>query len=331
MMTVEEAVEWLLGGQACESCGGNLPGPGEPCDACGTLPPVTSAELSEQLSGPMALAKVEEAKLRREGWAMLDAAVARLADADRPVHLAVLRERRDQAQRALDTHVARQKPLEAPLRAARKAEQKSGGELAAAREQLGAVVLAEEIARRMRHGLQAETDAKLRLDTAAAVLRRYESAAAEATAARQAAESALAASRERTGHLEAARDLAAATLSSPGQVPRSPQTITAGLARLVLSGQLDEIEAALAGQIARTLCAVTGATADIIEEARRDLLAEQEAGKRNQPLHVKALGDGNVAVTPNLLNPATPQPFHPAAPGNAPSGVQPGLTPYFGT
>ena len=102
MITREEAVAYLLGGRSCESCGASLPGPGEPCGSCGCLPSVTSAELGEQLTGPMALSAVEAAKIRTEGQAALVAAIGRMADADRVVYMARLQACRDEAQQALD-------------------------------------------------------------------------------------------------------------------------------------------------------------------------------------------------------------------------------------
>ena len=99
-MNTAEALEYLLG-TTCGGCGGTLPGPGEPCAGYGRIPDVTGPELADELDGPLALAAVEAAKLRAEAWAAHDAAVAKMAQADRLVFTARLQVRQDEAQRAL--------------------------------------------------------------------------------------------------------------------------------------------------------------------------------------------------------------------------------------
>jgi hypothetical protein len=296
-----------------------------PSSSCGQ----SAGEIEGQLTGPVALAAVEAAKLRAEGWQILDSAVAKMAEADKALFLARLEVRRDQAQRALDEHLRAQKSLYGPRTAARKAEEKAAGELATATREHGEIARAEELARRMMQGVAAETEAAIRLDRATEVLRRYKAALAEATAARQGTEDAVSQGAARAAQLEKARDEAVAAYATPGRIALGAETITSGIVRLLLAGKLDEVEQVIAGQIGKMICAMTGASDDIVSEARRELLAEQERDASDRPVWLKPLGDGRVRVMPNPLNPATPQPYRaPATPPN-PNLPGVGLGPSF--
>jgi hypothetical protein len=275
---------------------------------------VTDAEIAEALDGPLALAAVEAAKLRGQAWALQDEAMALMADADRALFTARQRVRLDQAQAALNEHQRTHKSLHSPRTTARKAEEKAAAELATATGEHEEIRRADEMARRYKAGVAAESEAAIRLDRASAVLARYKASLSDAAARRDAAETAFGQSVARGALLERARDEAAAALAGPGRIPLSAETVTAGGLRLLLRGELDPVELVIAGVIGRQICAVTGATEGIVAEARADLLREQDADKRDKPVHLRALGNGNVAVTPNLLNPSTPMPFHPPAP-----------------
>lgn len=95
-----------------------------------------------------------------------------------------------------------------------------------------------------------------------------------------------------------------------------------------MGGKLSEAEQLIAGQITRTACALTGVTGDIEAEARRQLLAEQEAEERSKPLRLAQSGGGSGLVAgPNPLNPSRPQPFHPPPGGR---GNPPHRSPIIG-
>jgi hypothetical protein len=322
VITQAEAVAWLLG-DSCQSCAARLPGPGQPCGSCGQIPSTTEPEIAAQLDGPVALAAVESAKLRHEAWALYDAAVAKMSDADEAMFTAGLQVGKNQAQAALDEHQRQHKSLYGPRAAARKAEAKVAAELASSAAEHERIARAEEIARRMRYGLAAETDAALRLDKASAVLGEYKARLGEATACREAAERAFDKSVAVTERLEKERDAAVARLTNPGRIPRSGETIGAGLLRMLLRGQLDEVEMVTAGEIGRMICAATGATDAIVAEARGDLLREQEAEKQGQPVRLRPMGDGSVGAFPNPRS--SPQPYD--APRFPPHPVQPSTRP----
>lgn len=329
MITRDEALEYLLD-TTCSACGGELPGPGQPCSGCGRIPPVTAAEIADDLDGPVALAAVEQAKLRAEAWVLHDQAIERMRQADEAAFLARLHVQKDRAQQALDEHQRLHKKLTAPRTAARKAEEAAAAELAAASAEHSEIARAEELARRMRHGVQAETEAAIRLDRATAVLGRYQDAMREAAARRQAAEIAFDTSAERAAVLERARDQAVAALASPGRVPMSAETVTVGGLRLVYSGAMDEVELAIAGIEARQVCAMTGQTDEIEAEIRRRIAAEEEDEHKRKAVHVVSDRGGNMTALPNPRYPRTPQPFHPPAPGNQPNGFNPPVVGGFG-
>lgn len=140
------------------------------------------------------------------------------------------------------------------------------------------------------------------------VLQRYQSALAGAVSRREAAESELAAARDRVARLEHLRNEAAAAVEDPGRIPLSPETVTADPVRLLLTGQLDDVETLMAQLPARFLASVTGLTGDIEATARRQLLEEQERDARKAPLWLQPLGNGDIAVTPNPVHPGTPKP-----------------------
>lgn len=325
MITKSEALEFLLG-TTCSACGGQLAGPGEPCGGCGRIPDLTRPEIEAELDGPVALAAVEAAKTRAAAWAEHDAAVAKMAGADKALFTARLEVRRSQAQQALDEHVRKHKTLYGPRPAARKAEEKAAGDLAAATAQHAEYARAEEVARRMRHGVTPETEAALKLDKATVILRRYQDELAAATARREQAEAAVDQSASRSAVLEKARDDAVAAVMNPGRIPLSGETVTLGGLRLILSGTLDDVELAMAGQAARLICAATGVTAGIEMDVRRTVAAEQGEAAKNQPLIRQS--DGRVVANP--FAPTTPRHNDPPAPGVQPNPYPGAIAPGWG-
>jgi hypothetical protein len=330
-MNKAEALEYLLG-TTCSACGGGLPGPGEPCQGCGRIPDITGPELADELDGPVALAAVEAVKLRNEAWAMHDAAVAKMAEADRVLFTAGLEVRRGEAQRMLEAHQRQHKALYGPRTAARKAEDKAAAELETAAGQHAEIASAEEVARRMRLGVAIETEAAIKVGKATEILRRYQGDLAGATARREQAEAAVEASAARGAMLERARDEAVAAVANPGRIPLRGETVTMGGLRLVLSGELDDVEMVIAGQTARLVCAATGVTSEIEMEVRRQVAAEAEKEKRDRPMYVQPLGtSGDVRAIANPLSAATPMPWAPRAPGSNPHPVQPAMTSHLGS
>jgi len=312
MLTVDAALDILLP-HACKHCGAKLPAPGEPCGACGELPPTTRAEMAEQLAGPVAPAKIEAARLMEEGHDLRAAASAKYAQADTAVHVAELTQARDAAVAALETALDREETLEPAVDRARIAERAARGELETAQAAHRKAARAEERARRTRRGPEAEAEALLRLRAADTVLARYSAKHDQAAAALHHAEQALAAAHTASMQANDAAVKAENALATPGRAPVSPHRLANDLMRLALGGELDEVEKALAKTFLSALTAHIGLDADIERRARQRLLAEQEDEKRARPVLAQRTADGQVAIVPNLLNPGTPMPFHPPA------------------
>jgi len=260
-MTPDEAIALLLAGAACAGCGEPPGGPGEPCASCGRIPELTGPELREALtSSPLAVAEVEAAQALADGFAMLDNAIDRIHDANRVRTVAQLRLARDDAEEALIAHQAGRAALNAPRTAARKAEAQARAALEKATAEHQEIQRAEEIARRYKAGVRAESEAMVLLQQATTALSRYQAEHAEAAARLRAAEAAIEQFTARTAQLQATRDAAQAALSNPGRIGYGAQAITAGLLRLLMGGQLSEPEQLIAGELARHVCSATGVT-----------------------------------------------------------------------
>jgi hypothetical protein len=182
-------------------------GPGRGCEACGTFPAVTAPELEADLTGTRTLAVVHAAKLRAEASELRSQALAKHSETDRVLHVARLEERLALARLALDDATAGQPPLEAGLKRARKAEDRAARELAGASEDHARIEKAEETARRIRHGLEAETAATLQLAAAAT--------SCAATRPRSPKPRQAAGSRDRAGGLPGTRRAAGAAATRP--------------------------------------------------------------------------------------------------------------------
>jgi hypothetical protein len=293
------------------------------------LSSVTRPELAAALeTAPLAAAEILAQKAVAQGYVMLDAAIQQIHEADRIRLMARLEITRDAAQKAFDSHKRDQAALQSPLRAARKAAEKAAAELQSAKDEQAQIALQKETAERCHHGVAAETEAAMKPEVATQVLRRYQSASAEASARYQVAENAVAAGAARATALEAARDKARDAITDPGRIGYGAETITAGLLRLLASGKLTEAEVFIAGTLGSWACAITGTMEGIEAQARAELLAEQEQAARDKPLHLRNTREGVVASA-NPHNNGTPMPFDPA---QFPSGqVQPAVTPGWST
>jgi hypothetical protein len=163
-------------------------------------------------------------------------------------------------------------------------------------------------------------------------LARYQADLAGAAGKAQAAEGAVAAHKARVGQLEQARDTAAAVCASPPRIPYSLETISADPVRLAMSGMLDDVEMAMARFAVRALAMVTGADEAISDEARRQLLTEQEAGSpARNALWVGADGRGNITAIGNPGgHPDVPAQASPPGP-NAGQGFSAPLFPGLGS
>ena len=132
-MEMNEALELLLA-RVCAGCGTKLPALGVPCDACGQVPPVTRPELEETLTGPGRLAAVEARHLRAQAdWHRAEMGKF-AARADQVEHLAVLTDRREQAQRAFGDAADAEERAAAALGTAHEAAEKADADLAQARD-----------------------------------------------------------------------------------------------------------------------------------------------------------------------------------------------------
>jgi len=314
-MTPDEAIALLLAGAACAGCGEPSGGPGEPCASCGRIAELTGPELREALtSSPLAVAELEAAQALADGFAMLDNAIDRIHDADRVRTVAQLRLARDEAEEALIAHQAGRAALNAPRTAARKAEAQARAALEKATAEHQEIQRAEEIARRYKAGVRAESEAMVLLQQATTALSRYQAEHAEAAARLRAAEAAIKQFTARTAQLQATRDAAQAALSNPGRIGYGAQAITAGLLRLLMGGQLSEPEQLIAGELARHVCSATGVTQQIEAGARARLVGEQEAEARSKRHWLRPAGDGTGRLAvPNPGHPGTPTPAVPWA------------------
>ena len=160
-MTLDEAISELAA-KYCGDCGKGLPVPGVQCPACGGLPQATRQELQEALSEPGKVAQVEADRLRAEAERLRDAAEGAYRDADRVLHLAGLERMADAARGRLDAAVAARMQARAALDQAEAAEAADAGPHRDAYENHRQAVQAEEAARRLRHGPQADIEQKAR-------------------------------------------------------------------------------------------------------------------------------------------------------------------------
>jgi hypothetical protein len=108
---------------------------------------------------------------------------------------------------------------------------------------------------------------------ATAVLRRYRDAMQQAAAVRQAADDAITSPAARAAVLGQARVRAVAELAGPGRVPMSADAVTLGGLRVIVRGEMDEVELLMARVLARQVCAITRQTEQIVADARRRRVA----------------------------------------------------------
>lgn len=292
MLTTEQAADLLLA-KMCAGCGTELPAPGLPCTACGKVPAVTRPELAEALAGPGKLAAVEARRLRGEADELGERRSALLAEADRVEHVAVLEHRRTLAEQALGTAQEAEQRAAAALSAAHQAAEDAAADVARYREARDQAANAEEAARRMREGPDAEIGAQARLDAARKVLERYEQALDGAAGAKENARQALDAATAERRRREAERDAAAAEAQNPGLVPVSEFRIGRDLMACVLSPACTPLEKAMAGVIVTGLADLTGVT-ETIRAAVRDEVLREIAEARQTQTHLSRNHDGTL-------------------------------------
>jgi hypothetical protein len=312
VISKQEGIAYLLPG-LCESCGAHLPGPGEPCGACGRIPAITRPEAEQLLDSATALASVEAKVLETEAEALYQAAMAKWQEASRVVHVALLQDRRDAVRKAADEHKRAYRRLLSPLARAEAAEEAAAVALAEVAARYDEATAAEELARKMKHGYDAEKQATQDLRDAAGIRDRYQGYLSDAVSKRKAAEAPVTASKARGDQLSKALADAEAELRNPGPAAIGRAAVIASPLRLLLEDKLDDDDTGMeiAREAGRAICDVTGVTKEIVAEARGQLLEEQEAAARGKPLHLRHSRDGVVA-SPNPHNTGTPQQFHPA-------------------
>lgn len=288
----------------CGQCRAALDPPGSQRPACGHLPPVTRPEMREKLAAePGSIARLEAEALREEGAALLADAERKFRAADAVLHADALTRLRDFAQGVHETAISERQQAGTLLKAAEDAEARTRAPLADAFGNHRAAAAAEETARRMRHGANAETTALLRMNAAAAVLARYQEQARDAASARAAADAAVAVADGKVAAAEQARDQAAAAAGSPGAAELSRETVMA-LSRPVLriAGGRD-INNERLSRVDRAQAGVTGQAATILAELAETM---REAEIESFVDQLRAEVDGRpVAARDTILPPGS--------------------------
>ena len=310
----------------CPSCGAVLSSPGQPCDACGKIPPVTGPQAAALLNSATAIAAVQEKVLETEAEALYQAAIEKWEQAAQVIHVARLQDRRDAAQKAFVDHEEKHKALVTAFEHAEAAEDAAAAELEPQAAAVAELVAAVELAKSMRHGVKAVAEAKALRDNALPELGPYQKDLADAAEARQAAEDAVTTSGARGDQLKKALEEAKADLASPGRAAIGPKAILASPLRLLQDGKVGDAGMELAADIGREICDRTGVTDEIAAEARGLLLAEQQAAAKNQPLIRQS--DGRVVANP--FAPTTPRHNDPPGPGVTPNPYPPAIRPGWG-
>jgi hypothetical protein len=329
--SVEETVATLYQGQRCAACGA-APTPDEPCGNCRAIPAVTGPQFCAELHAhPLGVAEVEALQAEAAGWEMLDAAISRFHAADRIRHMAKLEIARNDAQAAADRHKRAHDALVAgrELAAARRAARKAARELETAEADYAEVARAEEEARTYSRPLTVQTQALIQLNAASEVLGRFRAADTAAKAAVAPKDAAVERSEKTGKRLKTELQKAQAALASPGRIGYGTLALSAGLNRLLSGGNLNAEEKLAAGEIGWMICTVTGVTDALEADVRHRIETEKQEAARNRPI----VFDGAGVARANPLNPATPQPYHPALPLPAGATVTAppvtGVTPGF--
>jgi hypothetical protein len=326
VITQKEAIAYLLPG-LCGCCSARLPGPGEPCEACGKIPEVTRPEAEAQLNSATALAAVEASVRETEAEALFQAAVAKWQEAAQVVHVARLQDQRAAARNACDEHNRAHRLLAAKRARAEKAEDAAAAELEPQAAAVAELAMALDLATKMHHGVRAVAEASYLHNEASSALAPYREALSVATARREEAAARVTASEARGDQLRKALDDTERALRNPGTAPLGEKAIAASPFRLLLEGRLsgDGPGLEIAGEAGRAICDLTGVTEQIVAQARGQLAAEQEAAAAGKALLRGRTADGHMVALPNPHFAGTPQPFHP--PASAPHPVQPSTTP----
>jgi hypothetical protein len=319
----------------CTDCGEPLDLPGSACPECGALPAETREEARERLAAePDAVTRAEAARLRTEAMALLISAEHVFRMADEAEHRSELRRRRDDAQNRLKEAADAHEQAVLALAEAVKAENVTAKPLADAFAAHTAAARAEEKARRLRRGAEAEIEAS--------VLGRYRAEAAAAARAREAAEMAALQAEQAVRGREEARDQAQVLLDRHATVPLSGETaasLAAPLMRLAcgrdINGRpLDQVERSMAGVWGKGIYSAAFADfAHVMDRAEEDRIRSQVEEEARQQPFLRPVGGGflearlaapktdgkpsagAVVTPPPDLTPASP--FSRAAPGLA--------------
>ena len=338
-MNLDEALD-TIAAKFCNQCGDPLDPPGSQCAGCGALPGTTRPELEDFLTAePGSVARVEADQLREEAQRMLDQAEVMFRRADAVLHADALSRVCAVTQGKLEAALGERKQAAARAEDAAVAEQALRKPLAEAYQHRQDAAQAEETARRMRHGAQAETDALVRLNATAEVLKRYQDDAHEAAQGARAAEEVLAAADARVEACELDRDQAAADLTRCAPVPLTRETLFAlGRPLLRMAGGRDvgnaplaRDERAMAGVFGRGIDAM--AFREFAAALDKDEAQEAEAALMERLMtgpHMTQVGDGMLSaawIRPPAV-PRTPGGQVTPAPQVSPAGpfsVSPGL------
>jgi hypothetical protein len=340
-ITTLDAVLDIECAKFCGNCAEPLDPPGSACPQCGVLPTETREEARDRLAAePDAIARAEAARLRTEARQLLLSAEHVFRMADEVGHRSELRRRRDEAQDRLKEAADVREGAVSALAEAVKAEGVTARPLADASAARAQAEKAEEKARRLRKGAEAEIEASVRLSAAGQVLARYQAEAATAARMREGAELAVLHAEQAVRDREEARDQAQVLLDRHATVPLSGETaayLATPLLRMAcgwdIDGRpLDQVERGMIGVWGRGVHAAAFADfADALDQADEDRIRRQiEEEARQQPF-LRPVGDGflearlaapkadarppaGAVVTPAPgLSPASP--FSGAAPG----------------
>ena len=291
----QELLDALLPG-FCEGCGEQLPEAGMPCAACGTVPQMTRAEAAERLAQPGAIAVLEAARERGEARRLADEAAAHYAAADMIEHADRLERTRDEAAALIPPARGEAMRLARELRKAQARELEAQAREEDARRNFATLDNAEEAARRCGAGAAARTRALVDRNAAAAILEGDQAALRTATAVREEAERAAAATRAKVAALDAALKKAQQAADNPGWPGRSVITLAADLPRHVMAGDLTESEQAVVRALGEALAGYTGAATGIARRAAEIAVREHEDRDKRSARFLRPAGNGATAV-----------------------------------
>jgi hypothetical protein len=293
--------------QAQQEQGREVPRPARYCGECGAELPIPGLLSCYGCMEPVVAVAVAKAYHQT--------AFDVLRGVDRAQVLAHLADESDFADAAFAAVQENTPALEKAVKEAVAAERAAQDRARAATEHSRKCAAAEKRAQREQGSPHRQTEALARARAAADVTQRHVAALEGATAARVAAEQALAAHHTKVAELEDAAEQARRRCEHPpAKVGMSVHTAFTAHPLLVLT-QPDLTAEERAGAILQVKLAATlcGLEDSLRAEGRAALKKEQEEAIRNRPMHIKDLGNGQRVAVPNPLAPGTPQQFHPPA------------------